>query len=99
MAEGDVVRTIVKFLSNELSKEREEAVSLLYELSKSETLCEKIGSINGAILILVGHTESEKCKKEHNSSKNNKSQSPTKQNRWSSAKRHFKKLKQYFNFN
>ena len=58
MAEGDVVRTIVKFLSNELSKEREEAVSLLYELSKSETLCDKIGSINGAILILVGMTSS-----------------------------------------
>lgn len=53
------MRTIVKFLSHELSKEREEAVSLLYELSKSETLCEKIGSINGAILILVGMTSSE----------------------------------------
>ncbi|KAI7983598.1 U-box domain-containing protein 43 [Camellia lanceoleosa] len=39
-------------------KERKEAVSLLFELSKSETLCEKIGSINGAILILVGMTSS-----------------------------------------
>ncbi|KAK6939095.1 U-box domain [Dillenia turbinata] len=58
MAEGDTVRTIVKFLSHELSKEREEAVSLLYELSKSETLCEKIGAVNGAILILVGMTSS-----------------------------------------
>uniref|UniRef100_A0A5B7BXY1 RING-type E3 ubiquitin transferase n=1 Tax=Davidia involucrata TaxID=16924 RepID=A0A5B7BXY1_DAVIN len=58
MAEGDTVRTIVKFLSHEQSKEREEAVSLLYELSKSEVLCEKIGSINGAILILVGMTSS-----------------------------------------
>lgn len=58
MAEGDTVRTIVKFLSHEKSKEREEAVSLLYELSKSETLCEKIGSVNGAILILVGMTNS-----------------------------------------
>lgn len=54
MAEGDTVRTIVKFLSHEQSKEREEAVSLLYELSKSERLCEKIGSVNGAVLILVG---------------------------------------------
>lgn len=54
MAEGDNVRTIVKFLSHEQSKEREEAVSLLYELSKLEALCEKIGSVNGAILILVG---------------------------------------------
>ncbi|XP_057470020.1 U-box domain-containing protein 44-like [Actinidia eriantha] len=62
MAEGDTVRTIVKLLSHEQSKEREEAVSLLYELSKSETLCEKIGSINGAILILVGMTSS---KSEH----------------------------------
>ncbi|KAI8003994.1 U-box domain-containing protein 43 [Camellia lanceoleosa] len=58
MAEGNTVRTIVKFLSHEQSKEREEAVSLLFELSKSETLCEKIGSVNGAILILVGMTSS-----------------------------------------
>ncbi|KAK9109520.1 hypothetical protein Sjap_017580 [Stephania japonica] len=58
MSEGDTVRTIVKFLSHELSKEREEAVSLLYELSKSEALCEKIGDVNGAILILVGMTSS-----------------------------------------
>ncbi|KAK4751488.1 hypothetical protein SAY87_004970 [Trapa incisa] len=58
MAEGDNVRTIVKFLSNEQSKERKEAVSLLYELSKSEFLSEKIGSVNGAILILVGMSSS-----------------------------------------
>ncbi|KAL7173050.1 hypothetical protein ACSBR2_032509 [Camellia fascicularis] len=54
----DTVRTIVKFLSNKQSKERQEAVSLLSELSKFETLCEKIGSVNGAILILVGMTSS-----------------------------------------
>uniref|UniRef100_A0A1S4CZ53 RING-type E3 ubiquitin transferase n=2 Tax=Nicotiana TaxID=4085 RepID=A0A1S4CZ53_TOBAC len=58
MAEGDNVRTIVKFLSNEQSKEREAAISLLYELSKSKTICEKIGSVNGAILILVGMASS-----------------------------------------
>lgn len=58
VAQGDTIRTIVKFLSHEQSKEREEAVSLLYELSKSETLCEKIGAVNGAILILVGMTSS-----------------------------------------
>ncbi|KAF8406722.1 hypothetical protein HHK36_008814 [Tetracentron sinense] len=58
VAEGDTIRTIVKFLSNDLSKEREDAVSLLYELSKSEALCEKIGAVNGAILILVGLTSS-----------------------------------------
>lgn len=52
------MRTIVKFLSHEQSKEREEAVSLLYELSKSERLCEKIGAVNGAILILVGMASS-----------------------------------------
>lgn len=58
IAQGDTIRTIVKFLSNELSQEREEAVSLLFELSKSEFLCEKIGGINGAILILMGMTSS-----------------------------------------
>ncbi|WCJ44729.1 U-box domain-containing protein 43 [Euphorbia peplus] len=58
LAEGDTVRTIVKFLSHEQSKERKEAVSLLHELSKSEAVCEKIGSVNGAILILVGMTSS-----------------------------------------
>ncbi|XP_057794703.1 U-box domain-containing protein 44-like [Salvia miltiorrhiza] len=58
MSEGDTVRTVVKFLSHEQSKEREEAVALLYELSKSERLCEKIGSVNGAILILVGMASS-----------------------------------------
>ncbi|XP_075518743.1 U-box domain-containing protein 44-like [Primulina tabacum] len=59
MAEGDTVRTIVKFLSQEYSKEREEAVSLLCELSKSERLCEKIGSVNGAILIFIGLASSD----------------------------------------
>ncbi|KAL0913331.1 hypothetical protein M5K25_016782 [Dendrobium thyrsiflorum] len=54
MAAGDTVRTIVKFLSHDHSQERKEAVSLLFELSKSESLCEKIGGVNGAILILVG---------------------------------------------
>ncbi|KAF4357892.1 hypothetical protein CsatB_026437 [Cannabis sativa] len=58
VAEGDTVRTIVKFLSHEQSKEREEAVFLLYELSQSESLCEKIGAVNGAILILLGMTSS-----------------------------------------
>nr|XP_019703189.1 U-box domain-containing protein 44 [Elaeis guineensis] len=58
IAAGDTIRTIVKFLSHEHSQEREEAVSLLYELSKSESLCEKIGGVNGAILILVGMASS-----------------------------------------
>ncbi|XP_020113489.1 U-box domain-containing protein 44-like [Ananas comosus] len=51
---GDTIRTIVKFLLHEYIKERELAVALLCELSKSESLCEKIGGVDGAILILVG---------------------------------------------
>ena len=45
---------VVKCLSRELTREREGAVYLLYELSKSYSLCNKIGATNGAILILVG---------------------------------------------
>ncbi|XP_074286585.1 U-box domain-containing protein 44-like [Silene latifolia] len=61
MTEGATIRTIVKFLSPERSTEREkeEAISLLYELSKSPNLCEKIGSEQGAILILVSISGSE----------------------------------------
>nr|CAD1830643.1 unnamed protein product [Ananas comosus var. bracteatus] len=51
---GDTIRTIVKFLLHEYIKERELAVALLCELSKSKSLCEKIGGVDGAILILVG---------------------------------------------
>ncbi|CAN8234444.1 unnamed protein product [Cochlearia groenlandica] len=58
VGEGDTVRTVVKFLSQEPPKGREAAVSLLFELSKSEALCEKIGSIRGAIILLVGLTSS-----------------------------------------
>ncbi|KAJ6822644.1 U-box domain-containing protein 44-like [Iris pallida] len=58
VSSGDTIRTIVKFLSHDHSQEREEAVSLLYELSKCEALCEKIGGVNGAILILVGMSSS-----------------------------------------
>lgn len=58
MGAEDSIRTIIKFLSQEPSQDRELAVSLLYELSKSEILCEKIGSVYGAILILVGMASS-----------------------------------------
>ncbi|XP_068645633.1 U-box domain-containing protein 44-like [Aristolochia californica] len=58
MGDPSTVRTIVKFLSHEQSQERKEAVSLLYELSKSASLCGQIGDVNGAILILVGMTSS-----------------------------------------
>eukprot|EP00252_Welwitschia_mirabilis_P017769 TRINITY_DN3943_c0_g2_i1.p1 TRINITY_DN3943_c0_g2~~TRINITY_DN3943_c0_g2_i1.p1 ORF type:complete len:807 (-),score=145.87 TRINITY_DN3943_c0_g2_i1:275-2695(-) len=58
VAGGDSIHYFVKCLSRELSHEREKAAALLLELSKSEPLCEKIGSVNGAILILVGMTSS-----------------------------------------
>lgn len=58
IAAGDTIRTIVKILSHGLSQEKEEAVSLLYELSESESLCERIGAVNGSILILVGMVSS-----------------------------------------
>ncbi|GJN22585.1 hypothetical protein PR202_gb10165 [Eleusine coracana subsp. coracana] len=53
-AGGDTIRSIIKFLSNEHFQERELAVSLLYELSKCEAICERIGAVYGAILLLVG---------------------------------------------
>lgn len=52
MLEGDTIRTIMKFIDCEVCQERESAVSTLYELSKSELVCEKISGLNGAILIL-----------------------------------------------
>jgi hypothetical protein len=58
LADTDLMRSVVKCLSRKLSVEREEAVALLYELSKSPLLCELIGAANGAILILVGMTSS-----------------------------------------
>jgi hypothetical protein len=54
LGKGDTIRTIIKFLSNEHFQERELAVSLLYELSKCEPICERIGAVYGAILLLVG---------------------------------------------
>ncbi|KAL2895214.1 U-box domain-containing protein 43 [Bienertia sinuspersici] len=60
MGEGGTIRTIVKFLSPDKysEKEKEEAISLLYELSKAQNLSEKICSSKGAILILIGMTRS-----------------------------------------
>lgn len=54
MVVGDTIRTIVKFLTYDTSPARGEAVSLLFELSKTESLSEKIGGVNGSILFLVG---------------------------------------------
>ncbi|KAI5073879.1 hypothetical protein GOP47_0011892 [Adiantum capillus-veneris] len=53
IGETDAIRNCVKSLFRENLKEREEAVSLLQELSKSSHLCDKIVAINGAILMLV----------------------------------------------
>lgn len=58
MAAGDNIRTIVKFLSHGHVQEKEQAASLLYELSEYKPLSEKIGSVPGAILILVGLSSS-----------------------------------------
>lgn len=58
IGQTDLIRQAVKCLSRDQFQEREEAVALLYDLSKSYPLCEKIGATNGAILILVGMTSS-----------------------------------------
>lgn len=58
IAAGDNIRTIVKFLSHGHVQEKEQAVSLLHELSEYKPLSEKIGSVPGAILILVGLSSS-----------------------------------------
>ncbi|XP_006651652.2 U-box domain-containing protein 24 [Oryza brachyantha] len=54
LGQGDTIRTIIKFLSNDHVQERELAVSLLHELSEHEPTCERIGAVYGAILLLVG---------------------------------------------
>ncbi|CAK9863245.1 unnamed protein product [Sphagnum jensenii] len=54
VGETDLIRLAIKCLSRDLPQEREAAVALLSELSKSYPLCEKIGATNGAILLLVG---------------------------------------------
>ncbi|XP_006664489.1 U-box domain-containing protein 44-like [Oryza brachyantha] len=52
VSDGDTIRTIVKFIDHEDCQERDLAVSVLCELSKSELVCERISDLNGAILIL-----------------------------------------------
>ena len=58
LGQTDILRQAVKCLARDEPDEREEAVKLLFELSKSYALCEKIGATNGAILFLVGITSS-----------------------------------------
>ncbi|CAL5082748.1 unnamed protein product [Urochloa decumbens] len=52
VSQGDTIRTIVKFIDCEDCQERELAVSVLCDLSKSEVVCGKISELNGAVLIL-----------------------------------------------
>ena len=54
-----MIRNCIKCLSRDIPKEQEEAASLLYELSKFQPLCERIGSESGAILVLVGVASSD----------------------------------------
>eukprot|EP00250_Pteridium_aquilinum_P003628 c13934_g1_i1 orf=152-2665(-) len=58
IGDTDAIRSCFKCLSGKLAKEKEEAILLLAELSKHPPLCEKIGAVNGSILILVGLTSS-----------------------------------------
>ncbi|KAH7441470.1 hypothetical protein KP509_03G039300 [Ceratopteris richardii] len=53
IGETDAIRNCIKSLFRDSRKERDHAISLLYDLSKIPSLCEKIVAINGAILILV----------------------------------------------
>ncbi|MCO5607126.1 hypothetical protein L7F22_061319 [Adiantum nelumboides] len=54
IGETAAIRNCIKCLSRDVLKEREEAALLLFELSKYQPLCEKIGAESGAILVLVG---------------------------------------------
>ena len=58
IGETDAIRRCIKCLSRDGSKEKEEASLLLYELSKFQPMCEKIGLETGAILVLVGTVSS-----------------------------------------
>lgn len=54
MADNEkAIRTMIKFLIQEFSEEKLAAINLLYELSKSESLSEKIGEVDGSIMILI----------------------------------------------
>ena len=54
----DAIRSCFRCLSHKLTKEKEEAIHLLADLSSYEPLSEKIAAVNGSILILVGLTSS-----------------------------------------
>lgn len=58
IGETEAIRSCFKCLSGKLAKEKAEAILLLAELAKHSPLCDKIGAVNGSILILVGLTSS-----------------------------------------
>lgn len=58
IGDTDAIRSCFKCLSKKVVKEKESATLLLAELSKHSPLLEKIGAVNGSILILVGLTSS-----------------------------------------
>ncbi|KAK1297781.1 putative U-box domain-containing protein 42 [Acorus calamus] len=53
IANTNAIETAMKMLSSDHHSERHAAVSFLLELSKSRTLCERIGSVAGGILMLI----------------------------------------------
>ncbi|KAL5987489.1 hypothetical protein ACLOJK_035237 [Asimina triloba] len=53
MGKTKTIKTMTKMLSSDDPLERHPALLLLMELSKSESVCQKIGTIPGAILILI----------------------------------------------
>lgn len=53
IAKTETITTAIKMLSSKHLPERHAALSLLLELSTSESLCEKIGAVSGGILMLI----------------------------------------------
>ncbi|KAL4185643.1 hypothetical protein AMTRI_Chr10g6960 [Amborella trichopoda] len=53
IAQTKAIPSTVKIMSSNFPQERHAALSFLLELSKSESLCEKIGSVTGGILLLI----------------------------------------------
>lgn len=53
VAKGMDISTIIKMLSSNHQAIRHASLQFLLELSRSQSLCEKIGSVTGGILMLV----------------------------------------------
>jgi hypothetical protein len=54
LAEGGIALTAIKFLTQGSFQEKELALCLLHELSTDMILSEKIGHVDGAMIILAG---------------------------------------------